>query len=84
MSLTDDQQTVADIVVAALDGRGDDLCAHLNQLPRRHVADAAAKSLDLMAHMFRSVITPHDWQALLDEIRASHLLLTLDDPTETP
>ncbi|MFD7996285.1 hypothetical protein [Streptomyces mexicanus] len=82
MSLTRDQETVADIVQAALEGRGEDLCRHINALPRRKHADAAAKALDLMAGIFRSVIAPDDWQALLAEFRGTRALLTLDEPKE--
>ena len=81
MSLTRDQTVIADIVLAALDGRSHDMCQLLNALPRRQHADAGAKSLDLMTQIFRSVITPADWQALVEEARVSRALLDLDDPT---
>lgn len=83
MSLTRDQEVIADIVLAALDGRRDDLCQLINTLPRRQHADAAAKTLDLMALIFRSAIAPADWQNLLAEVRGTRALLTLDEPTET-
>ncbi|QER88604.1 hypothetical protein [Streptomyces tendae] len=79
MALTRDQTVIADIVIAALEGRSGDMCQLINDLPRRQHADAAAKSLDLVVHIFRSVIAPDDWQALTEEARFSRTLLDLDD-----
>ncbi|MFI9610361.1 hypothetical protein ACIHCM_01395 [Streptomyces sp. NPDC052023] len=81
MSLTRDQAVIADVVLAALEFRRDDLCNLINALPRRQHADAAAKSLDLIALTFRNVIPPDQWQAFIAECRATRALLDLDDPT---
>ncbi|MBZ9638009.1 hypothetical protein [Streptomyces sp. PSKA30] len=80
--MTEDQKTVAGLVMAALTEDHDGLAHLVNDLPNGKVRPASAHALTLLASIFRAVIAPDDWQALIQEARASRALLDLDDPTE--
>lgn len=82
--MTPEQMAVGRIVVAALEGDGDELCRLINAVPKRKLRDASAKSVDLLADCFRQIINPADWQQIVAEARASLLLLDLDEPADLP
>jgi hypothetical protein len=76
--VTEDQQTVAGLVMAALTCDHDGLAQLINQLPDDKVRDANAHALTLVASVFRSVIRPDDWTGLVEAARTELLTLQLD------
>jgi hypothetical protein len=76
--VTPDQQLVAGIAMAALTQDHQGLAQLINDCPADKVRDATAHALTVLVAGFRPSFTPHDWQDLINQARASLLLLELD------
>lgn len=76
--MTPDQRLVADVAMAALTEDHEELADLVNNLTDDKTRPVAAHTLTFLVSIFRNIIDPADWQGLIDEAKASRLLLDLD------